>query len=162
LEAEDLRQGKARCFKTLKQDKALESCKINGLLFLNLDANEHFASRSRCCPACGQRNIETLGPDGQKERVAKYHRYVFAQINGPKINGHWIWNPLVRAKTNARWRCGCWAVCGGGGGPRFFDAITAGAWCAKGPFLRAVAKLGWAWIVVFKRETWKSVKKPGN
>jgi len=37
-------------------------------------------------------------------------------------------------------------------GPRFFDGITADAWYAKGPFLRAVKKLGWLWVVVLKRE----------
>lgn len=37
-------------------------------------------------------------------------------------------------------------------GPRFFDALTADAWYAKGPFLRAVDKLGWLWIVVLKRK----------
>ena len=39
---EDLRQSLAEVNKTLKANKALESCKINGLLFLSLDANEHF------------------------------------------------------------------------------------------------------------------------
>lgn len=57
LDAEDLRQDLAGCVKTLKQNKALQSCKINGLLFLSLDANEHFASRSRCCPTCCQRQV---------------------------------------------------------------------------------------------------------
>jgi Transposase DDE domain len=37
-------------------------------------------------------------------------------------------------------------------GPRFFDAITVDAWYVKGPFLRAVQKLGWQWVVVLKRE----------
>src|SRR5208283_3567922 len=66
LNGEDLRQGLAGCVKTLKQNKALESCKINGLLFASLDANEHFTSRSRCCPDCCQRQVEETGPDGQK------------------------------------------------------------------------------------------------
>ena len=51
LSLEDLRQSLAGVVKTLKANKALESCKINGLLFLSLDANEHCKSRSRCC-AC--------------------------------------------------------------------------------------------------------------
>ncbi len=37
-------------------------------------------------------------------------------------------------------------------GPRFFDAITVDAWYVQGPFLRAVEKLGWLWVVVLKRE----------
>src|SRR5208282_3207403 len=81
LDAEDLRQGLAGCVKTLKQNKALESGKIHGLLFLSLDANEHFASRSRCCDDCCQRQVEETGPDGLKHKVTEYyHRYVFAQI----------------------------------------------------------------------------------
>src|SRR5512136_2156995 len=41
---EDLRQSLVGVNKTLKANKALESCKINGLLPLSLDANEHFRS----------------------------------------------------------------------------------------------------------------------
>jgi len=37
-------------------------------------------------------------------------------------------------------------------GPRFFQGISFDAWYAKGPFLRAVEKLGWFWVVVLKRE----------
>ena len=51
---EDLRQGLAEVNETLKANKALASCTINGLLFLSLDANERFHSRSRCCPCCCQ------------------------------------------------------------------------------------------------------------
>jgi hypothetical protein len=72
---------------TLKANKALESCKINGLLGLSLDANEHFHSRSRCCPCCCQREVQQTDAQGQKQTVIEYyHRYVFAQINGPKFN----------------------------------------------------------------------------
>ena len=40
------------------------SCKIKGLLFASLDANEQFHSRSRCCPCCRQREIEVLDDHG--------------------------------------------------------------------------------------------------
>src|SRR5438270_13874229 len=84
---EDLRQSLAEANRTLKANKALETCKINGLLFLSLDANEHFHSRSRCCPCCCQRELEQTDAQGQKQKVIEYyHRYVFAQINGPKFN----------------------------------------------------------------------------
>src|SRR5256712_13805414 len=84
---EDLRQALAEVNKRLKANKALESCKINGLLFVSLDANEHFHSRSRCCPCCCQREIQEVDAQGQKQTVIEYyHRYVFAQINGPKFN----------------------------------------------------------------------------
>ena len=84
---EDLRQSLAAVAKTLKRNKALESCKINGLLFLSLDANEHFKSRSRCCECCCQRQVKETDAEGQTHEVTEYyHRYVFAQINGPQIN----------------------------------------------------------------------------
>jgi hypothetical protein len=50
LSLADLRRTLAQVNRRLKANKALESCKLNGLLFVSLDANEHFASRSRCCP----------------------------------------------------------------------------------------------------------------
>ncbi len=83
---EDLRQGLAGVNKNLKANKALESCKINGLLLLSLDANEHFHSRSRCCPCCCQREIQETDDQGQKHTVIEYyHRYVFAQIKRAQV-----------------------------------------------------------------------------
>jgi hypothetical protein len=153
LVAEDLRQALAGCVKTLKQNKALESCKINGLLFVSLDANEHFASRSRCCPACCQRQVEESGPDGQKRKVTEYyHRYVLAQINGPKINAPLDVEPIQPGEEECAAALRLLGRLRRIYGPRFFDALTADAWYAKGPFLRAVQKLGWSWVVVLKRE----------
>ena len=153
LDAEDLRQGLAGCVKTLKQNKALESCKINGLLFASLDANEHFASRSRCCPDCCQRQVQETGPDGQKRKVTEYyHRYVFAQINGPKINALLDVQPIRPGEEECASALRLLGRLRRIYGPRFFAAITADAWYAKGPFLRAARKLGWAWVVVLKRE----------
>src|SRR5512138_500454 len=84
---QDLRRNLVGVNKQLKHNKALESCKINGLLFLSVDANEHFKSRSRCCERCCQRQVEETGEDGQKHKVTEYyHRYVMAQINGPRNN----------------------------------------------------------------------------
>ena len=37
-------------------------------------------------------------------------------------------------------------------GRHCFDGISADAWYAKGPFLRAIDMLGWLRIVVLKRE----------
>ena len=66
---EDLRQMLAQINRRLKHNKALESCKINGLLFLSLDANEHFHSRSRCCPTCCQRQLEETDAQGHQHTV---------------------------------------------------------------------------------------------
>jgi len=153
LWAEDLRQGQAGAVKKLKANKALESCKINGLLFLSLDANEHCKSRSRCCECCCQREIEETDAQGQKRTVIEYyHRYVFAQINGPKINLLLDVEPIRPGEEE------CTAALRLLGRirriykVRFFDAITVDGWYAQGPFLRSVQKLGWEWIVVLKDE----------
>jgi len=70
---EDWRQNQACLAKQLKRNKALESCRTKGLLFLSIDANEHFASFSRTCPCCCQRQVEVLGPDGKKVKVTQYY-----------------------------------------------------------------------------------------
>src|SRR3989442_2722947 len=87
MKPQDWRKNQAEVVKKLKDNKGLESGKIKGLLFLSLDAHEHFKSRSRCCKRCCHRQVELTEADGQKQQVTEYyHRYVFAQINGPKIN----------------------------------------------------------------------------
>ncbi len=150
---EDLRQTLAQINKQLKANKALESCKINGLLFASLDANEHFHSRSRCCENCCQREIEETDANGQKQTVIEYyHRYVFAQINGPKTNALLDLESLRPGEEE----CGAALRLLGRMrrvyGVRFFDAVTIDAWYVQGPFLQAVKKLGWAWVVVLKQE----------
>jgi len=37
-------------------------------------------------------------------------------------------------------------------GVRFLDAVTIDSWYVQGPFLKAVEKLGWQWVVVLKQE----------
>jgi len=153
MKPEDWRQNQAEAVKALKQNKALESCKIKGLRFLSLDANEHFNSRSRCCSCCCQRQIEVTDDSGQKQKVTEYyHRYVFAQINGPKINVLLDIEPIRPGEDECAAALRLLGRLRRIYGPRFFDGITADAWYAKGPFLRAVKKLGWLWVVVLKRE----------
>ncbi len=153
LNLKDLRRCLVAVNKQLKQNKVLESCKINGLLFVSLDANEHFQSRSRCCPQCCQRQIQETDQHGQKHTVIEYyHRYVFAQINGPKFNVLLDLEPIrpgegeaeaaLRLLRRIRWTYG----------PRFFDGVTIDAWYVQGPFLKALDKMGWAWVVVLKQE----------
>ena len=153
MQPEDWRQNQAQVVKTLKGNKALESCKIKGLLFLSLDANEHFKSRSRCCQRCCQRQVEVTDSDGQKRKVTEYyHRYVFAQINGPKINVLLEVEPILPGEDECAAALRLLGRVRRIYGPRFFDGITADAWYAKGPFLRVVQKRGWFWIVVLKRQ----------
>jgi len=153
LSLEDLRRTLAQVNRQLKANKALESCKINGLLFVSLDANEHFASRSRCCPDCCQRELQESGADGGKQTVTEYyHRYVFAQINGPKFNTLLDLEPIRPGEEE----CGAALRLLGRlrrvYGVRFFQAVTVDSWYVQGPFLKAVGKLGWEWCVVLKQE----------
>ncbi len=145
---EDLRQDLAGVNKNLKANKALESCKINGLLPLSLDANEHFHSRSRCCPCCCQREIQETDDQGQKHTVIEYyHRYVFAQINGPKFNVLLDVEPIRPGEEEAQAALRLLGRIRRLYGVRFFDVVTIDGWYVQGPFLKAVEKLGWAWIV---------------
>jgi hypothetical protein len=157
---EDLRQALADVAKTLKANKALESSKISGLLFLSLDANEHFHSRSRCCPCCCQRDMEITDQQGPKHTVTEYyHRYVFAQINGPKINVLLDLEPIAPGEGEAQAALRLLGRIRRMYGPRFFDAITVDSWYVQGPFLRAVEKLGWNWVVVLKQERMEVFKE---
>jgi hypothetical protein len=150
---EDLRQSLAEVSRSLKANKALESCKIKGLLFLSLDANEHFHSRSRCCPSCCQREIQETDAQGQKQTVIEYyHRYVFAQINGPKLNVLLDLEPIRPGEGEAEAALRLLGRIRRVYGVRFFDAVTIDSWYVQGPFLKAVEKLGWAWVVVLKQE----------
>jgi hypothetical protein len=150
---EDLRQSLTGVNRRLKDNKALESCKINGLLFVSLDANEHFHSRSRCCPCCCQREIEEVDAKGQKQKVIEYyHRYVFAQINGPKFNVLLDLEPIRPGEGEAEAALRLLGRIRRVYGVRFFDALTIDSWYVQGPFLKAVEKLGWAWVVVLKQE----------
>jgi len=150
---EDLRHGLAGVNKNLKANKALESCKINGLLPLSLDANEHFHSRSRCCPCCCQREIQETDDQGQQHTVIEYyHRYVFAQINGPKFNVLLDVEPIRPGEEEAQAALRLLGRIRRLYGVRFLDLVTIDGWYVQGPFLKAVEKLGWAWIVVLKQE----------
>jgi hypothetical protein len=153
MRPDDWRQNQAQLAKDLKGNKALESCKINGLLFLSIDANEHFASFSRTCLRCCQRQVEVLQDDGKKVKVTQfYHRYVFAHLSGPKFNLALDAEPILPGEDECAAALRLLGRIRRLYGPRFFDGITADAWYAKGPFLRALDKLGWLWVVVLKRE----------
>ena len=153
LHVEDLRQGLAHVNRCLKTNKVLESCKINGLLFLSLDANEHFQSRSRCCACCCHREIEVTDAQGQKQIVIEYyHRYVLAQINGPKFNVLLDLEPIRPGEGEAEAALRLLARLRRVYGARFFDAVTVDSWYVQGPFLKALDKMGWTWVVVLKQE----------
>ena len=153
MHLEPLRATLATTNKLLKRNKAFLRHQIGGLLALNLDANEHFKSRSRCCPQCLQRQITIKNTQGQEEEVTEYyHKEVYAQLSGPQ------WNTLLDVeplRPSEEERAAALRLLGRVRrlyGVRFFDVVVADAWYAKGPFLKAVNALGWALVVVLKQE----------
>lgn len=141
-----------------KANKALDRHKLGGLLTLALDANEPFASRSRCCAACCTRRIEVKGPDGQTTPVTEYyHRVVLAHLVGvdllldvePVRPGEEECAAALRLLVRLRQRLGV----------RFFDVVTVDAWYTKTPFLRAVLKLGWDVVAVLKQTDYEAYQE---
>jgi len=153
MKPEDWRQNQAQVAKRLKANKGLESAKIKGLLWVSIDANEHFASFSRTCPFCCQRQVEVTDSQGHKvKEIQFYHRYVWAHISGPKVNLVLDIEPIRPGEEECAAALRLLGRLRRLYGPRFFDGLSADAWYAKGPFLRALDKLGWLWIAVLKRE----------
>jgi hypothetical protein len=153
MHLEPLRTTLATTNKLLKRNKAFVRNQMSGLLALNIDANEHFKSRSRCCPQCLQRQITVKNAQGQEEEVTEYyHKEVHAQLSGPQ------WNTLLDVeplRPGEEERAAALRLLGRLRrlyGVRFFDVVVADAWYAKGPFLKAVTALGWAVVVVLKQE----------
>ncbi len=153
MHLEPLRAVLATTNKLLKRNKAFARNQISGLLAINIDANEHFKSRSRCCAQCLQRQIKIKNEQGQEEEVTEYyHKEVYAQLSGPQ------WNTLLDVeplRPGEEERAAALRLLGRLRrlyGVRFFDVVVADAWCAKGPFLKAVSALGWALVVVLKQE----------
>jgi hypothetical protein len=84
--------------------------------------------------------------------IEYYHRYVFAQINGPKLNVLLDLEPIRPAEAEAEAALRLLGRIRRVYGVRFFDALTVDSWYVQGPFLKSVEKLGWQWVVVLKQE----------
>lgn len=150
---EDWRAVLVHANRQLKANKQFESAKIGGLLTVALDANEQFKSRSRCCAACCQRRVETLDAKGNKQEVIEYyHRQVYAHLSGPHLAVILDLEPIRPGEEEASAALRLLGRMRRMYGVRFFDAITVDAWYTKGPFLKAVQKLGWGVVVVLKQE----------
>jgi len=153
---EDLRQTLVEINKTLKRNKALESAKISGLLVVAIDGNEQFHSRSRCCEACCQRTLEIKDKEGKIGQVTEYyHRQVYAQLHGPEFSIILDLEPIGPGEDEAGAALRLLGRMRRTYGPRFFDVVTVDAWYAKGPFLKAVYKLGWPVVAVLKQERYE-------
>jgi len=142
--------------RTLKVNKALESAKINGLLVVAIDGNEQFKSRRRCCPDCCQRQLEVKDGAGQTQTITEYyHRQVYAQIHGPELSVILDVEPIRPGEDEAAAALRMLGRMRRLYGPRFFDVVTVDAWYAKGPFFKAVTRLGWGLVSVLKQERYE-------
>lgn len=150
---DDWRQVLVSTNRRLKGNKQFESARIGGLLVVSLDGNEQFKSRSRCCEECCQRRVEVDdGQGGKQEVVEYYHRHVYAHLSGPKFSVVLDLEPIRPGEEEAGAALRLLGRMRRMYGVRFFDAIAADAWYAKGPFLKAVQKLGWGFVTVLKQE----------
>jgi alkylhydroperoxidase family enzyme len=150
---EPLRTALVTTNKLLKRNKAFRRNQINGLLALNVDANEQFTSRSRCCSQCRQRQVKVKNAAGQEEEVTEYyHVQVYAQLSGPHWNTVLDVEPLRPGEEERAAALRLLGRLRRHYGVRFFQVVVVDAWYAKGPFLKAVAALGWAVVVVLKQE----------
>jgi hypothetical protein len=153
---EDIRAVLVAVNQTLKANKALEAAKIHGLLVVALDANEQFNSRARCCADCCQRQLKETDSEGQVVEVTEYyHRQVYAQLNGPHLSVILDLEPIRPGEDEAAAALRLLGRMRRLYGPRFFDAVTVDAWYAKGPFVKAVQRLGWGVVSVLKQERYE-------
>jgi hypothetical protein len=158
LSLEALREHLYAVARRAKANKVLEPHKMGGYHVLALDANELFASRSRCCEGCCARKVKVAAADGQiTEVIEYYHRAVFAHLVGsdllldlePIRPGEEECAAALRLLGRLR-RCL---------GVRFFDVVSVDAWYTKTPFLQAVQKLGWEYVAVLKQSDYEAYKE---
>ncbi len=153
---EDLRAGLRQINKTLKRNKAFESAKVDGLLVVEIDANEQFKSRSRCCEDCRQRRVKLTNAQGQEEEVTEYYHYlVYAHIHGPDFSTVLDLEAVRPGEDEARAALRMLGRMRRSYGPRFFDVVTVDAWYAKGPTIKGIQRLGWAPVAVLKQERYE-------
>jgi len=103
-------------------------------------------------PAAARGRSRRPTPKAKADRIEYYHRYVFAQINGPQLNVLLDVEPIRPGEGEAEAALRLLGRIRRVYGVRFFDAVTIDSWYVQGPFLQAVEKLGWEWIVVLKQE----------
>lgn len=149
---EDLRKVLAGVNRQLKRNKVLESFKIHGLLVVAVDCNEQFHSRHRCCPACCVREVEVRTQRGVEKVTEYYHRQVYAQMSGPDFSIILDVEPLRPGEEECQAALRLLERIRRLYGPRFFDVVTVDSWYPKGPFIKAVQRLGWAVVCVLKQQ----------
>jgi hypothetical protein len=157
---DDLREHLYALARQAKANKASDRYKLGGYLVLALDANEPFASRSRCCEACCTRQGKVAGPEGQITEVTEYdHRAVLAHWVGADVvldlepirAGQEECAAALRLLARLRRRLGV----------RFLDVVTVDVWYTKSPFLQAVRKLGWEVVAGLKQTDYEACQEAG-
>lgn len=139
--------------RTLKLNRAFESAKISGLLVVALDANEQFCSRHRHCEACSRRKVKIRNELGEEVEVDEFfHRMVYAQLQGAAFSVVLDLEPIRPEEEECSAALRLLGRMRRLYGPRFFDVLTLDAWYTNTPFVRAVRRLGWGVVSVFKQE----------
>jgi hypothetical protein len=172
LDPGQLRRAARFIHRKLKRGKAFEANKINGLLCVNLDANEQFCSDHRCCGQCLTREITSKNAAGQEVKTTQYyHKQVYAQLSGPELSVILDFEPMRQGEEECAAALRLLRRLRADHGPRFFDVVVVDAWYAGGPFLKTVVEeLGWPVVAVLKQERFEvnqearalSREKPGQ
>jgi len=154
LDPEALRRAARFIHRKLKRGKAFETGKCNGLLCVNLDANEQFCSDHRCCEHCLTREVTRKNAAGLEiKRTQYYHKQVYAQLSGPELSVILDFEPMRQGEEECAAALRLLHRVRATHGPRFFDVVVVDAWYAKGPFLKTVVEeLGWPVVAVLKQE----------
>ena len=142
----------------LKQGKAFEANKINGLLGVSLDANEQFCSDHRCCEDCLTREVTCKDAQGQEfKKTQYYHKQVYAQLSGPQLSVILDVEPMRPGEEECAAALRLLRRIRQKYGPRFFDVVVVDSWYANGPFLKTVLEeLGWPIVAVLKQERYEA------
>jgi hypothetical protein len=157
LDPEQWRRGACWINHKLKRGKAFAAGKHQGLLPVNLDANEPFCSDPRCGPDCRSREVTCQDAAGQEFQKTQYdHQQVYAPLSGPKLSVILDVEPMRPGEEECAAALRLRRRMRRDYGPRFFDVVGVDSWYAGGPFLKTgVEELGWPVIAVLKQERYE-------
>ncbi len=145
-----------------ERNKVFRAGWIGALRYVALDGWEPIASRCRHCPQCLEREVQ----EGKQRVTEYYHRYVVALLLGPHEELVLGFEPIRNAW--ARRQAGERQVDGDEGEQtaairllrwlratygRWLEVIVVDSLYPNGPFLTVLAELGFAGVVVAKKES---------
>ena len=129
---EDLRQSVAEVNQRLKANKALESCKINGLLFVSVDATSTSTAAADAVRAAAKGRSQKSAPKGKNRRSSNITIAMSSlRSTVPSSTRCWTWNRFVQGKGKPRRLCACWAG---------FAGFTACAFSTRSPWTAGMCK----------------------